>query len=61
MVEQGIPPHKAKQAWDAAHEAHRQDVHKQIWEAKKQGLVWEDSEGRLWSTKTHPKGENNES
>lgn len=55
MLKHGIPPYKAKQVWQAVQEAHRQDVHKLVWEAKKQGLVWEDKEGRLWSTKTHPK------
>lgn len=47
MIWHGVPVWKWGRAWREIEQIHRQDVHKTIWELKKQGRVVE-RDGRLY-------------
>jgi hypothetical protein len=47
----GTPFHLWPRAWREVEAEHRAQVHKAVWELKKQGRIRQDREGRLWSNK----------
>lgn len=51
MISWRIPPALWRDAWYDIEAAHSAETRKMVWELKKQGRIWEDEEGRLWSTK----------
>jgi hypothetical protein len=46
-----IPPWRWGEAWHDLKDIHRQLVHKDVWEAKLRGEIYEDKDGNLWSKK----------
>lgn len=47
----GVPLHLWRYAWQQIKIDHYGQVHKAVWELKKEGKVYQDKEGRLWPVK----------
>lgn len=50
----GTPVYLWPRAWREVQADHKAQVRKAIWELKKEGKIYQDKEGYLWSKETEP-------